>query len=517
MAKPQTLFLFVGLLSVIVYVSSLAPTITWRNDGADSGDLATAVAVGGVPHPPGYPTYLVLGEVFRLLPFGDIAYRLNLLSAICAALTVAVVGLTIHRTLSTATLHQSQGKEVASEAHILIWLCAASASLTFAFSGIFWSQAVIAEVYTLNSLFAALLLYGALQVQPTNERWLVPTLFAVLGLSLGNHPSILLLLPMLIWILRVRWRWRLVVAGLLAFCVGLSVYLIIPIRAATSPPINWGMAATWPNFLWLVSAEPYRQFFFALPWKHVPARMATELYLLVETFMWWGLLIGFLGLKRLIRHNRSLAYGSLLTFFLISIYSIGYNTTDSYVYLLPALLVFTLWIGWGLFDLGNALLDLLKSKPRSGVLVAWGIVLLPLLSLSLNFPDENMGRGDEARSFAEQSLQLVAPNAVVIADNDPHTFALWYGCYGLALRPDVAIINSNLLPYVWYRQSLHQTHANLRLSDQAGRPLTTLPAFVEWNLPNSPIYLATLQPPPLEGYRLEPTGHLQRVVQVSGD
>ena len=69
MTKPLILFLTVGLLSFIVYVCTLAPTITWRNDGVDSGDLAAAVAVGGVPHPPGYPTYLILGEVFKLLPF----------------------------------------------------------------------------------------------------------------------------------------------------------------------------------------------------------------------------------------------------------------------------------------------------------------------------------------------------------------------------------------------------------------------------------------------------------------
>jgi hypothetical protein len=69
--------------------------------------------------------------------------------------------------------------------------------LALAFSSVFWSQAVIAEVYALNALFAALLLYGVLRLQPANEQWLVPGLSGLLGLSLGNHPSILLLLPLL--------------------------------------------------------------------------------------------------------------------------------------------------------------------------------------------------------------------------------------------------------------------------------------------------------------------------------
>jgi hypothetical protein len=516
LTKWWILFIVVGFLALVVYIRTLAPTITWRNHGADSGDLAAAVAVGGVPHPPGYPTYLILGEAFKLLPFKDIAYRLNLLSATCAALAVAVLGLTIHQTLSTAIPHRTY-REESSNTQTLIWLCAASASLTLAFSGAFWSQAVIAEVYALNALLAAVLLFGALKVQPSNERWLLPGLFVLLGLSLGNHPSILLLLPMLVWVLKVRWHRRLIVHVILAFCAGLCIYLIIPLRAASSPPINWGMATTFPNFVWLVSAEPYRQFLFALPWEYVPVRVLTELHLLPQTFLWWGLPVGILGLQRLTRHHSSLAYGSLLTVFLISTYAIGYNTIDSYVYLLPAFLVFSLWVGWGLYDLGTVLQRLMKSRAGSVHMVAWGIVLLPFLSLSLNLPAQNISQRDEARSFARQSLQLVAPGAVVIADNDAQTFALWYGRYALALRPDVAIVNSNLLHYAWYRQILRQTHTDLRLSDRAGRCVTTLVDFIELNISGSTIYLATIQPPTLEGYRLEPADGLQRVVELRDD
>ena len=517
MSKSWALFLIAGWLSLVVYVCTLAPTITWRNDGADSGDLAVAVAVGGVPHPPGYPTYLLLGEGFKLLPFGDIAYRLNLLSATCAALSVAVTGQVIYWTLLQATLNQSPAAE-AGQAKLLIWLCALSATLTLAFSGTFWSQATIGEVYALNVLFVAILLYGAWQVKPDNERWLVPGLSGLLGLGLGNHLSIGLLLPALIWAFRARWHGRLIVAALLAFCVGLSVYLVIPFRAATQPPINWGMATTWPNFLWLVSAEPYQQFLFALPLKFVPTRIVVELRLLAEAFMVWGLPVGLLGLWRLARLNRSLATGSLIVFCLVSAYSIGYNTTDSYVNLLPVLLIFSIWIGWGLYDIARAGQRFIESRSRSGYLVGWGLVILPLFSLVLNFSGQNLSQNDEALAFARTSLQGVAPGAVIITDDDPHTFALWYGRYGLAQRRDVAVVNGNLLPYAWYRQILLQTHAGLRLSDQAGRPVTTPSTFIELNQPNSPIYLATFGLPlrPVS-YRLEPAGHLQWVVKSPDD
>jgi hypothetical protein len=502
LSRVHIFFLLAGLLSFLVYLQTLAPTITWRNEGDDSGDLAAAVAVGGVPHPPGYPTYLLLGSAFNLLPFGDTAYRLNLLSATCAALTIVVLGLTLFKTLSRA------GSEVGLEGGRLAYICALAASLTLAFSALFWSQAVIAEVYTLNTFFAALLLYGTLQLQPANERWLFPALAGLLGLSLGNHLSILCLVPLLLGI-KISWSWpRLVTAGL-AFVIGLSIYLIIPLRAATWPPINWGAATTWPNFFWLVTAEPYRSLPFTLPWRFIPVRVGVELRLLVETFMGWGIPIGLVGLRQLFKRDRRLATTSLLAFGLISIYAIGYNTTDSYIYLLPACLIFAWWLGCGLYHLLNGLPGLTFQRLAMGA-----AILLPLLSLWLNFAGQDLSQDYAAYNYAQQNLEPVPAKAIILVEADPQTFALWYGRYGLGLRPDVAVVNSNLLAYSWYRQLLHRAHAPLLLTDQAGQPATTLSTFIDLNLAHSPLYLAASQTATLEGYRLEPFNGLHRVVEL---
>ncbi|MEE9198573.1 MAG: DUF2723 domain-containing protein, partial [Dehalococcoidia bacterium] len=61
-----------------IYVSTLPTSITWSNSGSDSGELAAAVRTLGVPHPPGYPTYVLLGRLFAFLPFGEVAFRTNL-------------------------------------------------------------------------------------------------------------------------------------------------------------------------------------------------------------------------------------------------------------------------------------------------------------------------------------------------------------------------------------------------------------------------------------------------------
>jgi hypothetical protein len=81
---------------LLVYLLTLAPTLTWAHDGADGGDLVVAVLTGGVPHPPGYPTYLLLGSLFARLQVGGPAFRLNLMSAVSAAAAAAVTGWYFH-------------------------------------------------------------------------------------------------------------------------------------------------------------------------------------------------------------------------------------------------------------------------------------------------------------------------------------------------------------------------------------------------------------------------------------
>jgi len=125
-----------------------------------------------------------------------------------------------------------------------------------------------------------------------------------------------------------------------------------------------------------------------------------------------------------------------------------------------------------------------------------------------------MSRNQAAITYAQESLQIAEPNAIIITDNDPHTFALWYGRYGLAQRSDLAIINIHLLPYGWYRQTLRSNHARLHLADPTGRPALTISALVTLNLADSPIYLSTHKPPHLTGYRLEPANQLQQVVPI---
>src|SRR3972149_1070758 len=82
-------------LPMLVYYLTLAPNLTWAHGGHDGGDLIVAAYTLGVSHPPGYPAYTLLAHLFTLLPWGSVAFRVNLLSAVGAALAAGSVALAV--------------------------------------------------------------------------------------------------------------------------------------------------------------------------------------------------------------------------------------------------------------------------------------------------------------------------------------------------------------------------------------------------------------------------------------
>src|SRR5215208_5761984 len=166
--------IFVGIL----YFGTLAPTVLPYGvpDTLDSPMLQAQVSVLGIGHPTGYPTYMMLTHLFTYLPFGDPAYRVNLASTVYGVAAVLVVYLAGLR---------FGGRAVA----------AAAGALAFGLSGAFWSQAVIAEVYTLEALLVALVILFLLLWRDSREcRYLLLSAFLV-GISLTHHLTSVLLIP----------------------------------------------------------------------------------------------------------------------------------------------------------------------------------------------------------------------------------------------------------------------------------------------------------------------------------
>lgn len=173
--------------SLTLYLSTLAPGLV-RGDG---GELQYRLATLGVPHPTGYPLYALAGWLWtKILPVGSVAWRINLISALCGAGAVTLVYAIVHRLVGRV-------------------LPALAGAVFLAASPTFWILSSITEVYALHAFFVALVLYLLLvwrDAGPHRPRWLLLISF-VYGLSLSHHRTIILLAPaMLLFVLLETWR-----------------------------------------------------------------------------------------------------------------------------------------------------------------------------------------------------------------------------------------------------------------------------------------------------------------------
>jgi len=417
-----------------LYVATLAPGLTWAHDSADGGELAAAAWTLGIPHPPGYPTYVLLAHLLTRLPIGVVATRTNLFSALCAAAAATLVAWALART--------GRG-----------WAAAVGAGVALASAPLLWSQATVTEVHTLNGLFTASLLALAAG-GATAWRPLIAGL--VWGVSMGNHPTAFFSLPLVfLSVRRVRRGWALGAAGAVT---GLAVYLYLPLRAAAAPPINWGDPQTLDRFWWVVSGAPYRQFLFALPWKYLPARLLAWAGLLARQFTPVGLAVAILGAVVLWETDRPRLAASGATVGLCSLFALGYDTSDSYLYLIPALICLGLWLGVGMDRL---LTSAFAWRRWAGWAVAVSLVALPLVVALLRLPAQDLSEERAAETFGVNALTQAPSGAVIVSQQDAHTFALWYFQQAEGLRPDVVVVDLGLLGYAWYDAWLSQRLAGV--------------------------------------------------------
>lgn len=440
-----------GALAFLVYWLTLAPGLTFANDGTDGGDLIAAARTLGIPHPTGYPTYTLLAWLFTHMPVGVIAYRVNLLSAVCAAISVGLV------------LRVAQSEIAAVRERPLI---AFATALSLAFSSLVWSQAVISEVYALLGLFSAVLLLLLVRWRAHGRDWLLWLASFTLGLGLGNHLTLVFVVPaalVLLWSERGRWcRVRILIPSVILFLLGLSVYVYLPLAAQNRPPVNWGNPQTWKGFLWVVTAKQYQPFAFGLEPAAMPVRAMVWAGILGDQFGWWGLALALAGAWSLWQRDRHLAKFAMAWMLLIAVYAFLYDTGDSHVYLVPAVMLMALWWGEGAAQLVG-LVRLQRREWLRWVVVA--VLLLPVLSLALHWravrPDDDW----QAHAFVYRAMDVAEPGSVIVVRADGPTFALWYGLYAEEVRTDVSVINGPLLAYYWYRDNMRHLYPHLILNE----------------------------------------------------
>jgi hypothetical protein len=425
------------------YLVTLAPTITWAHAGTDGGDLITAAATQGIPHPPGYPTYVLLGNLFARLPVGEVASRLHLMSAVSAALAAALIAASILRSASSPQPATLVGASIAG--------------LTLAFGPMLWGQATIAEVHALNALCVAAIVFVAAPwvsmrhaLKPAEK----VALGFTWGLGLGNLPTIAALAPIALpalW-LGAKGRW----IGFAALAAGLCVYALIPMRAAAQPVINWGDARSAADMVWLVSGGLYRGYVLAAPLDTVVQRLLGLPRLWLQQMGWVGGVWVALGIAASLDSRRAAPVA--VATFLYGAFAITYNTADSDLYLIPVWVLSAGYLGVGL---ATALESQASHMRRAMVGAVASLAVVAMIAGG--WPKHDLSRDYSASAFAEDILSSLSPDAILLTHADAHTFTLWYYRLVRGWRKDVSIVDARLAGYAWYEPMLNAQGAAPRL------------------------------------------------------
>ncbi|HEY6074745.1 MAG TPA: DUF2723 domain-containing protein, partial [Anaerolineales bacterium] len=332
--------LLLAILLAGVYLATLAPGLTWAHDGADGGDLITAAATGGVAHPTGYPLYLLIARIFQSLPSGNLAWRTNLMSAVFAVVAALLIYAVVRREVDRAGLVSS-------------WMPALVAGCAAGLMPLLWSQAVITEVHALQGCLVGLVFYLSAGSWSGGLRKLMDCLRGlVLGLGMGNHVTLLLLVPVVILVTafgadapeeKGRLHWGAIFRQVIFFLLGCGIYLLVPLWAAAHSPVNWGGAVTPERLWWLVTGNLYQDQLLSVSFPEAWSRLGASAGLLLQQFGPLGLMLGAAGLFFFLRKTPLRAI-TIWTFAAFLIFGIGFESFDSYLYLLPAFLAFAVWI-----------------------------------------------------------------------------------------------------------------------------------------------------------------------------
>jgi hypothetical protein len=456
------------IISGIIYGITLSPTVSW----IDSGELAIDCATLGIPHPTGYPLYTLIGRVFSLIFCSNIIKGLNFLSLLFITFSNLFLFFILLELVQILSLFKNKNLSV---------FLSGAATLVFAFTPTLWEQATSNEVYALNILFASALLFLVFLWHKTKfiqkEKGKSEKLFCLLvflyALSFGNHVSIVLLLPGLLFFLLVFlgksfFQPKRLFLGLALFLLGLTIYLYLPLRSSQNPLMDWGHPAFWGNFKRQVTGWQYQVWMFSESSAILKENFRYYLNLFHQQFSFPLIFLGVLGAGSLFFKNKKVFFFLFLIFVCDVFYGINYTIKDIDSYFLFSFLVFSLWLGIGFFQFFQLLsrwLEKLKVsriwKARSIIYLSIFFLIFPLLTVLKNFATQNKSKNHFAYDYAKNILRSVKKDAIILTNVWDHYSPWLYLRFGENLRPDVQFIDQELCRRSWYFNFLKKNYPSL--------------------------------------------------------
>jgi hypothetical protein len=515
-----------GVLAL--YVITLAPTTAmW-----DASEYITAAYTLGIPHPPGNPLFVLLGRVASLLPFGGVAYRVNLLAAVCSALAAGIWFLVAERVLA----QWITVRWVRRTGSVLAAVLSATAFTV-------WNQSVVNEkVYTVSLAFFAVVSWLTVLWcdEPDGRRAdrILVLIAYLIGLGYTNHPAGFLVGPAVATAVLVRrprtvLRWRLILSAVLALGLGLTPFAFEPIRAAHHPALNEGeptgcsdrigVACTFSDttvrrLMANVNREQYGK----------PNLSDRQAPFTAQLGMWWlyfkwqwlrdahGTQAGLQGILAVLFLGLGIAGGVMhwrrdrasfwffgpliftVTFALVYYMNFKYGASqapdvvgverevrDRDYFYLWSFSAWSVWATLGLVALWRFAAERAGGVPRwatTAPILAFG--LIPLVG---NWRSASRANEWATREWARDILNSVEPYGILVTGGDNDTFPLWYAQEVEGVRRDVTVAVTSLLNTDWYARGL--LRRPIYPYDAAAGPAVY--RSKEWPVPTRPILSLT--------------------------
>ncbi|HET9493263.1 MAG TPA: DUF2723 domain-containing protein [Chloroflexia bacterium] len=493
-----------SLIWFVVYLTTVSPTVNF----IDSGELITVLYEPGVAHPPGYPLYTLLGYVASRLPIGEIAWRVNAMSAFWGALAVGAFFLLIFRsalfvqprlTGRVGAPRPRRGRSPSRSAaaaptappapgRAREWLFLASAAAgasLLAASSTFWSRTAQAKMYSLHFFLVAVLFLLALAARQAYDRGegrlaarLLVALAAVLGLSFTNHlMTVLVVLPLALLFLagaRLGERFMFIVRRLHVIAPGfllpLLIYLYMPLRAAQNPVMNWGSTDNWGDFWRHVTGWQFRTYLAG----DIPANISRNSGILAgyasEQWSFLTILVVLAALAGAILVARTSLplFASTVTFAAITLaFDLVYGISEIEPYAVPLYMMLCLWAGlipaaWVALGARAGRAPALGDGPMlaesQGRVAAGVLAAVALLSAVLVYPRQNYSNNRLAEQFVLNAFSEMPSNSIVITEYWDFYAPTYYLQMLQGVRPDIVLIDKSLLRYPWYTGQLRQRY-----------------------------------------------------------
>ena len=417
-----------------LYVASLAPGVMHyqRPEILDAPMLQVHAATLSITHPTGYPTWTMLTHLFTKLPFASEAYLTNLATAIQGSLATPFVyaaGYLLTRRI----------------------VAAATGALAFGLGQTLWSQSNMAEIYPLNAMFIALLVFVLLlwrdkRESPNSDRYLLAGCL-LLGLAMTNHMTSGLLFPaglLFVWLVD-RGRFTdlgLVLKGTGLFFVGLLPYVYLPIRSAMNPD-SMEFDPSSPGRFWsLVTGSELNNNLIGLMPGEVLGKLGNYADYLLQNFNWAILALAIVGLVSLIRRDGAAAAFTGFLFGGWLLHSLAYNILDVHIYFIPSYMILSVWAAAGAGLILSAIWRLIANNSPALIKAAYASVAAALLLFAVvgvghTYSEVDRSDADRGRRTIEAVANNVEPGATVIH----HRSALWYMTLVEERRRDLTLLD----------------------------------------------------------------------------